>query len=145
MIQQITVFIENKPGRLTGILQVLAENGIDLNGITVADSSDFGVFRMILSDPQQGEIVLKQKGYIVKTTEVLAIDVHDTPGGLLRAMQLLSDEGVNVQYMYAFGTKLAAHAMIILKTDENKRAAAILEQGKVDVLSQQELEERLTV
>ena len=145
MIQQITVFIENKPGRLTGILQVLAENGIDLNGITVADSSDFGVFRMILSDPQQGEIVLKQKGYIVKTTEVLAIDVHDTPGGLLRAMQLLSKEGVNVQYMYAFGTKLAAHAMIILKTDENKRAAAILEQGKVDVLSQQELEERLTV
>ena len=110
MIQQITVFVENKPGRLTGILQVLAENGIDLNGITVADSADFGVFRMILSDPRKGEIVLKEQGYIVKTTEVLAIDVHDTPGGLLRAMQLLSNENVNVLYMYAFGTKLAAHA-----------------------------------
>lgn len=145
MIQQITVFIENRPGRLTDILKVLARHQIDLNGISVADSSDFGLFRMILSDPVKGQEVLQQNGYIVKTTEVLAIDVHDAPGGLLHALELLSNAGINVAYMYAFGTKLSSHAMIILKTDENKLSEQLLTRAGVAVLSLNEVEERLTI
>ena len=136
MIQQITAFIENRPGRLTDILKVLAEHGIDLNGISIADSSDFGLFRMILSDPERGQEILKQNGYIVQSTEVLAIDVHDAPGGLLYALTSLSQLEINVQYMYAFGTKLSSHAMVILKTDENQRAAAALEKAGVCYRSQ---------
>ena len=145
MIQQITAFIENRPGRLTDILKVLAEHQIDLNGISVADSSDFGLFRMILSDPEKGQQVLQQNGYIVKSSEVLAIDVRDTPGGLLHALESLSQQNINVQYMYAFGTKRSAHAMIILKTDENQRAANTLLQSNVEVLSLEEVEKRLTI
>lgn len=145
MIQQITAFIENRPGRLTDILKVLAEHQIDLNGISVADSSDFGLFRMILSNPEKGQQVLQQNGYIVKSSEVLAIDVRDTPGGLLHALESLSQQNINVQYMYAFGTKLSAHAMIILKTDENQRAANTLLQSNVEVLSLEEVEKRLTI
>ncbi len=145
MIQQITAFIENRPGRLTDILKVLAEHGIDLNGISIADSSDFGLFRMILSDPERGQEILKQNGYIVQSTEVLAIDVHDAPGGLLNALESLSQLAINVQYMYAFGTKLSAHAMVILKTDENQRATAALIKAGVDVLSLQEVEKRLHI
>lgn len=145
MIQQITAFIENRPGRLTDILTVLAEHQIDLNGISIADSSDFGLFRMILSEPERGQEVLKQNGYIVQSTEVLAIDVHDVPGGLLRALEALSELSINVQYMYAFGTKLSSHAMVILKTDENQRAAARLIEVGVEVLSLEEVEKRLHV
>ena len=145
MIQQITAFIENRPGRLTDILKVLAEHQIDLNGISVADSSDFGLFRMILSDPEKGQQVLQQNGYIVKSSEVLAIDVRDTPGGLLHALESLSQQSINVQYMYAFGTKRSAHAMIILKTDENQRASNTLLQSNVEVLSMEEVEKRLTI
>lgn len=145
MIQQITAFIENRPGRLTDILQVLAEHQIDLNGISIADSSDYGLCRMILSDPEKGREVLMENGYIVKSAEVLAIDVHDTPGGLLDALRALSGIGVNVQYMYAFGTKLSDHAMIILKTDENQRAFQALSAAGIEVLSPEEVEKRLTV
>ena len=145
MIQQITVFVENRPGRLTHILRVLADHQIDLNGISVADSTDFGLLRLILSDPEKGKEVLKQSGYIVKSSEVMAIDVHDAPGALLQAMDSLSQQNINVQYMYAFGTKLSAHAMIIIKTDDNHRAAEILTQTGVEVLSLKEVEKRLTI
>lgn len=145
MIQQITAFIENRPGRLTDILKVLAAHQIDLNGISIADSSDFGLFRMILSDPEKGQKLLQESGFIVKSTEVLAIDVHDTPGGLLSALESLSQLHINVQYMYAFGTKLSAHAMIILKTDENQRACDALTRAGVEVLSPEEVEKRLTI
>ena len=145
MIQQTTVFVENRPGRLTDILRVLAEHKIDLNGISIADSEDFGFFRMILSDPEKGQDVLKKSGYIVKSTDVLAIDVHDTPGGLLHALESLAAKGINVQYMYAFGTKLSSRAMIIMKTDDNKRSTVLLKEIGVDVLSLEEVEKRLTV
>lgn len=145
MIQQTTVFIENRPGRLTDILKVLAEHQIDLNGISIADSSDFGLFRMILSNPEKGQEALKQNGYIVKSTDVLAIDVHDTPGGLLQALESVAQEGINVSYMYAFGTKLSSRAMIILKTDDNQRTAALLSGIGVEVLSLAEVEKRLTI
>ena len=145
MIQQITVFIENRPGRLTDILKVLAKHQIDLNGISIADSSDFGLFRMILSDPEKGQEVLKQSGYIVKSTDVLAIDVHDTPGGLLHALDSIAQKGINVLYMYAFGTKLSSRAMIIIKTDDNQRTTSILTQIGVEVLSLDEVEKRLNI
>ena len=144
-MQQVTAIVENRPGRLVKILQVLAEHQIDLNGISIAESADFGVFRMILSNPEQGQAVLKEQGFIVKVTQVLAIDVHDVPGGLLEALQVLNRQQINVQYMYAFGSKAKSHAMIILKTDENQSAAALLQSAGIEVLSEEEVEKRLSV
>ena len=98
---------------------------------------------MILSDPARGEEVLQEAGFIVKATDVLAIDVNDTPGGLFQIADMLSSHGLNIEYMYAFGTKKDHHAMIIFKTEDNRKAADILKDGGVDVLDSQEVYERL--
>ena len=142
-IQQLSVFVENRPGRLVDVLEVLAAEGLDLNGLSVADTTDFGILRLILSDPARGEKVLKEKGFIVKCTEVLAVDVHDSPGGLLFAIKAMSSVGISVEYMYAFGTKLSNPAMVILKTDDNVKAANTLKESNVDVLSAIEVQQRM--
>ena len=142
-IQKLSVFVENRPGRLVDVLEVLAAEGLDLNGLSVADTTDFGILRLILSDPARGEKVLKEKGFIVKCTEVLAVDVHDSPGGLLFAIKAMSAVGISVEYMYAFGTKLSNHAMVILKTDDNTKAVNTLKESNVDVLSAIEVQQRL--
>lgn len=142
-LQQLSVFVENCPGSLVSVLKVLAEAKIDLNGLSVADTTEFGVLRMILSDPARGEEVLQEAGFIVKATDVLAIDVNDTPGGLFKTVEMLSENGLNVEYMYAFGTKLDQHAMIIFKTEDNRRAAQVLKEGGAQVLDPEDVIRRL--
>ena len=111
-LQQLSIIVENRPGSLASTFQVLADAGIDINGVSVSDTTEFGVLRMILSDPAKGEEVLQENGFVVKATDVLAIDVNDTPGGLLNVVRLFADRHLNVEYMYAFGTKLDQHAMV---------------------------------
>ena len=142
-LQQLSVFVENRPGSLVSVLKTLAGAKIDLNGLSVADTTEFGVLRLILSDPARGEEVLQEAGFIVKATDVLAIDVNDTPGGLFQIADMLSSHGLNIEYMYAFGTKKDHHAMIIFKTEDNRKAADILKDGGVHVLDSQEVYERL--
>ena len=142
-LQQLSVFVENRPGSLVSVLKTLAGAKIDLNGLSVADTTEFGELRLILSDPARGEEVLQEAGFIVKATDVLAIDVNDTPGGLFQIADMLSSHGLNIEYMYAFGTKKDHHAMIIFKTEDNRKAADILKDGGVHVLDSQEVYERL--
>lgn len=144
MLKQISVFVENRPGRMTDVLRVLAEHTIDINGLSVADSADFGVLRMILSDPEMGVQVLKSNGFIVKITEVLAIDIDDTPGALYNALAVLREKELNVEYMYAFGTKLSGHAMIIVKTNDNRTAQELLNAAHVTILTPEMVTLRLT-
>lgn len=142
-LQQLSVFVENRPGSLVSVLKTLADAQIDLNGLSVADTTEFGVLRLILSDPAKGEEVLQEAGFIVKATDVLAIDVNDTPGGLFQTADMLASHGLNIGYMYAFGTKKERHAMIIFKTEDNRKAADVLKDGGVHVLDTQEVYERL--
>ena len=142
-LQQLSVFVENRPGSLVSVLKTLADAQIDLNGLSVADTTEFGVLRLILSDPAKGEEVLQEAGFIVKATDVLAIDVNDTPGGLFQTANMLAFHGLNIEYMHAFGTKKERHAMIIFKTEDNRKAADVLKDGGVHVLDTQEVYERL--
>ncbi len=142
-LYQLSIYVENKPGSLLAVLRVLSEEGIDINGLSVADTTEYGVLRMILSDPDRGEKVLQDAGFVVKITQVLAIDVSDVPGGLYAPMKLLADRDLNVEYVYAFGTKLDHHAMIILKAADTGAAASTLEKGGIHVLSAEEVYERL--
>lgn len=142
-LQQLSVFVENRPGSLVSVLKTLADAQIDLNGLSVADTTEFGVLRLILSDPAKGEEVLQEAGFIVKATDVLAIDVNDTPGGLFQIANMLSLHGLNIEYMYAFGTKKDRHAMIIFKTEDNRKSSEVLQEGGVHVLNSQEVYERL--
>ncbi|MBQ4384160.1 MAG: ACT domain-containing protein [Firmicutes bacterium] len=142
-ITQLSLFVQNQPGSMKEVLRVLAEGGIDINGLSVADTTEYGVLRMILSDPEKAERLLQNAGFAVKATQVLAIDVVDTPGGLYRPVSLMADAGINIDYMYAFGTKLSSHAMIIFRTADNIRAEAVLAEAGIPVLNADEVRERM--
>ena len=101
-IQQLSVFIENKPGRLAEITEVLAEAGIDIRAISVADTSDFGILRVIVDKPKEAVAALKQHGMTVSLTNVIAVGIDDEPGAFSKAVRLLADEGFDMEYMYAF-------------------------------------------
>jgi len=144
MLQQITAVLENRPGRLSDILAALAKGGIDLNGISIADSVDYGLCRMILSDPEKGRRLLSAAGFIVQSTEVMVLEVDDSPGSLQQVFEAFRNAGINIQYVYAFGTKLSEKAMIVLKPDDLHQAEFVCLQAGALSLSPEEVEERLT-
>ena len=117
MIKQTTVVVENTPGRLYEVLKTLSNAEINLNGISIADSTDYGMFRLILSDPVKGQQVLREAGFIVQSTDVLCLSVKDEIGSLQKGLACLAKEQINIQYTYAFGLKAAGKALIIAKTD----------------------------
>lgn len=143
MIIQTTAVLENQPGRLSQLLNALKEAGVDLNGISIAESVDYGLCRMILSDTEAGRTALVKAGFFVQSTQVLAVEVKDRPGALAQVFTDLAGEGINVQYVYAFGTKAEGHAMIIVKPDDIQKAISCLEEAGNKVLSKKEMEERL--
>ncbi len=142
-LTQLSLYVQNSPGSMKSVLRVLAEGNIDINGLSVSDMTEYGVLRMILSDPEKAERLLQDAGFAVKATQVIAIDVVDTPGGLYKPVSLMADAGINVEYMYAFGTKLSSHAMIIFRTSDNTRAASVLTEGGIPVLNAEEVRERM--
>ena len=105
-IKQVSVFVENKAGAMSEVLDILAEENIDMSAVSVADTSDFGILRLILSEPEKAEKVLKEKGYVVKLTDVVAVGIEDKPGGLSKPLKVLKDNGIGIEYMYAFIGKI---------------------------------------
>jgi hypothetical protein len=126
IIQQISVFVENKPGTLAEVLGVLKEHEINLRALAVADTADFGILRVIVNEPEKVERVLRGAGFTIKTTPVLAITVDDRPGHLFEQVQRLSQAGINVEYMYAFATSQAKDARVVLKVDDLGRAESLM-------------------
>lgn len=129
IIQQISVFVENQPGTLTEVLKVLKDHNLNLRALSVADTSDFGILRMIVNDPAKVECILKGAGYAVKSTPVLALTIDDNPGGLLTQVEKMSSAGINIEYMYAFAATSATsatEARVVIKVDNLERAARIV-------------------
>jgi hypothetical protein len=122
IIQQISVFVENRPGTLAEVLGVLNEHDINLRAMSVADTSDFGILRMVVNDPEKVERILRGAGYAVKSTPVLTLTVEDSPGGLLKQVEKLSAAGINVEYLYAFAATSANEARVVIKVDNLERA-----------------------
>jgi hypothetical protein len=122
IIQQISVFVENRPGTLAEVLGVLNEHDINLRAMSVADTSDFGILRMVVNDPEKVERILRGAGYAVKSTPVLTLTVEDSPGGLLKQVEKLSAAGINVEYLYAFAATSADEARVVIKVDNLERA-----------------------
>lgn len=134
-IKQISVFVENRCGHIAEILDILAKNSIDISALSIADTTDFGVLRMIVNNPDLAEQTLKENGMAVKITEVLAIAVDDTPGGLLKALEALKKKDVTIEYMYAFVGKNSKKAMVVLRTDNYDDTIAALEADNIDVVT----------
>ena len=133
-VEQISVFIENKSGRLAEIARVLGEAGINIRALSLADTSDFGILRLIVNDREKAKSVLKEKGFTVSKTEVVAVEVPDRPGGLYQILRKLENESINVEYMYAFVERCGENAVIIFRFDETDKAIKSLLDGGFNVL-----------
>lgn len=139
LIKQISVFVENKLGRLADITQILSENKIDIRALSIADTTDYGILRLIVNNPEKAVEVLKNADMTVSITNVLAIGIPDQPGGFASAIRVLSDAGMGVEYAYAFITPEDGEAYVILRVDDNTKASEILKAGGVNLLSQEQL------
>jgi hypothetical protein len=137
--EQISVFIENKSGRLAEVTRVLGEAGVNIRALSLADTSDFGILRLIVNDRERAKAVLKENGFTVSKTEVVAVEVEDRPGGLYRILHKLDSEGINVEYMYAFVERLSDNAVIIFRFDETEKAIKVLQEGGYNVLEGEKL------
>ncbi len=138
-VEQISVFLENKAGRLAEVTKVLGEGGINIRALSLADTTDFGILRLIVDQYDKAREILKQHGFTVGKTEVVAIEVPDHPGGLAWVLQILSDSDVNVEYMYAFVQHSGKNAVIIFRFDNLERAIELLQQQGVRIYSGQEV------
>lgn len=138
-VKQISVFVENTPGRLAHFTRLLGENHIDLVSLSVADTTNFGILRGIVADYERAVQLLGENGYTVKLTDVLAVSVPDRPGGLADVLDALAQENVSVEYLYSFVRSLDGHALIILRVDRLEKAQQVLEKEGVKLLSQEEI------
>ena len=134
-IQQLSIFAENKPGHIAGPCRLLAENGVDIRALALADTQRFGILRLIVSDPAKATKVLEAAGHVVKTTEVLAIAVADKPGGLAQILAALEGSTVNIEYMYAFPFGHEGKAVLIFRFDDPDAAIKVLQSKGVPVLA----------
>ena len=125
-VKQVSVFVENQPGRLVAMLEALAAQDINIQALSIAEGADFGIVRMILSDARQGTEALRKAGFTVKETTVIQKEMPDRPGGLLETVTPLSKAGINVEYFYAFIEPTPGKANLILKVSDPDRAIKVL-------------------
>ena len=138
-VSQISVFLENKSGRLADVTRTLAQNKINIRALSIADTIDYGLLRMIVNDPVLATRVLADEGFTVAQTEVLAIEVPDRPGGLAGIIDMLAARGLNIEYMYAFVGRSGEHAIVIFRIDPVDEAIEALRGGGARILTGDEL------
>ncbi|NLN84364.1 MAG: ACT domain-containing protein [Firmicutes bacterium] len=138
-VQQISIFVENKPGRLAAVTRLLADEGVNIRALSLADTSDFGVLRLIVNDPELAYTVLKDQDFIVSRTDVLAIEMPDVPGGLAHVLEVLGAAKVNIEYLYAFVGQSGHQAMNIFRIEDMEAATVVLKENKIKVLPKEEV------
>ena len=132
---QLSIFVENKPGMLLEALETLSDAGIDLRALALADTADFGILRTIVDEPEIALKVLREAGYLVKTSKVIPVEVSDKPGGFAAIMRILSKAGINVEYTYAFVARCHEKAYVILRVDDNDVAIKALSDNGIELLT----------
>ncbi|UCD33595.1 MAG: ACT domain-containing protein [Desulfobacterales bacterium] len=137
--EQISVFLENKAGRLAEVAAILAEANVNIRALALADTSDFGVLRLIVNDNVTAVAALKNQGFTVGKTDVVAVEVEDKPGGLHRILDILHQAGINVEYMYAFVTQSGNNAIMIFRFESIDEAVKLLEANNVKVINGSEV------
>ncbi len=139
-IKQISIFMENKPGRMARVAKTLSDANVNIRALTIAEAGDFGIIRMVVDDTDRGYQVLRDEGFTVSETDVLAVEIKDTPGGLYEIAKTLGENSINMDYGYAFVTAKAERAMLILRVDEITRAAQVLQEAGVRIATRQEIQ-----
>lgn len=127
-IKQITVFVENKQGALVAITDALASKNVNIRALSIADTEDFGILRLIVNDEALAEKTLLEEGYIIKVIDVIGVKIGDQPGKLSSALGVLDKSGINMEYLYAFMARTEKHAYVVLRVEDN----AVAEKALVD-------------
>lgn len=139
MAKQISVFLENKEGRLAHVTRVLGDAGINIRALSLADTSDFGILRILVNNPDQTYKILRDAGFTVSETEVIVVQVPDTPGGLAEILDQVSVQNLNIEYLYAFLGTAGNQALIIFKVEDINQARQVFSEKGIKFLEEQEL------
>lgn len=138
-VKQISIFLENKSGRLAQVTEVLGENNINIRALSIADTTDFGILRLIVNEPDKAYLVLKEAGFTVSFTDVIAVEVTDKPGGLAKVLKELDRAGINIEYLYAFVQKTADAALVVFRVEQLEEAVKVLLASGTRVMSGDEV------
>lgn len=139
-VKQISAFVENKPGQLAKFTDVLTKHGIDMRALSLAETEDFGIVRIITDDSYKTACVLKDEGYIFSITPVIAVEIPDVPGGFNKVLHLLNDKGINIDYTYAFTARKQDVAYMIFRVTDNDAAAEILTNNGIRLLTLEDID-----
>ncbi len=138
-VKQINVFLENEPGRLAEVTSALSEAQIDIRAVYVTDSTTYGMLRLIVNQPDDAKIVLQSKGFTVSISHVIAVELKDVPGTLDKVLRILSDNGVQLEYLYAFVGRASNDAVVVLRVDDRPKTMEIFEKNNIKVLDDKEV------
>ena len=139
LVKQISVFMENRHGRLAEITKVLSDNNIDMRAINIADTTDFGILRMIVNDPTGAEKVLRNNNMTASVTDVIAVSIDDTVGAFGKMIEILKEAEISIEYIYSFIGEKSSKAVIVIKTNNNETSVDVLVKNKITVLSPEDL------
>ncbi|MCR5292984.1 MAG: ACT domain-containing protein [Eubacterium sp.] len=139
-VKQISIFVENKPGRMNGMTEVLAENNINMRALALAETEGFGIVRIIVDDVYEATTVLKDAGYINKINSVVVVEMPDVPGGLNKVLKVFTDANINLEYMYAIaGERNINNAYLVFRVDDHKAAEHALKEAGIRYLAQEDM------
>ncbi len=139
-VEQLSIFLENKSGRLAEVAEVLARHGVNIRALSLADMADFGILRLIVNDAEKTKKILRDNGFTLSMTEVVAVEVPDRPGGMAGILKALDGKGINVEYMYASAQKSGDDAVVIFRFDETDKAVETLQKAGVRILRGEEVQ-----
>ncbi len=134
-LKQLTVFVKNEQGALVSITELLAEKGVNIRALSIADTEEFGILRLIVSDNNAACVALNEKGYLIKNTDVVGVKIGDAPGKLSMALKVLDDAKINMEYLYAFMARTEKHAYVVLRVADNNAAEKALEDAGFHIIT----------
>ena len=138
-IKQLTVFIQNKKGTVVSVTEILAKNDINLRALSIAETQDFGILRLIVNDETAAEKVLRENGYLIKVIDVVGVKIGDAPGKLTAALDVLDKANINVEYLYAFMARTEKHAYVVLRVEDNAEAESVLISAGFKMISEADI------
>lgn len=139
IIKQLSIFVENRRGRLAEVTEALGAAGVDIRALSIADTSDFGILRLIVDRPEEAVVTLQEAGVTVCLTDVIAVGIEDTPGAFAGVVRMLSDAGIEIEYMYAFVSRSANRASMIFRVEEPDAACRLLREKGIHLLQKDEI------
>ena len=138
-IKQLTVFVQNKKGTVVSVTDILSKNNVNLRALSIAETKDFGILRLIVNDEETAERVLTENGYLIKVIDVVGVKIGDAPGKLTEALSVLDKADINVEYLYAFMARTEKHAYVVLRVEDNGAAESVLTGSGFKMISEEDI------